>query len=197
MPGRDRFMSGRWRSTRRRWGRASRYGREPQQPRATSLRLRATMPGRGRFMSGRWRSTRRRWGRSIPNTAMSLNNLASLLQARATTRAAQPLHERALAIQEKALGPEHPDTARASTTSAFCFFRPRATRRRAAATTSGRWQSGRRRSAPSIPTRRRASATSPSCSRPRATSPARPLFERALAIEEKALGDEHPNTATT
>ena len=41
----------------------------------------------------------------------SLNNLASLLQEQGDLAAARPLFERALAICEKALGPEHPDTA--------------------------------------------------------------------------------------
>src|SRR5271166_7062680 len=39
--------------------------------------------------------------------------------------------------------------------------------------TSGRWRSARRRSAPIIPTPPRASTTSPPCFSPRATSPAR------------------------
>ena len=100
---------------------------------------------------------------------------------------------------------------------------------------SARWRSARRRSAPSIPIRRRASTTSPAASgpgrprrgaaalraragdprkdaRPRASrygdeprqprqllraqgdlAGARPLFERALDINEKALGAEHPS----
>ena len=63
---------------------------------------------------------------------------------------------------------------------------------------SARWRSARRCSAPSIPTPRRVSTTSPICCWTRATSwGARPLYERALAISEKVLGTEHPDTATS
>ena len=39
---------------------------------------------------------------------MSLNNLATLYQAQDHHAEAEPLHQRALAIREKTLGPEHP-----------------------------------------------------------------------------------------
>ena len=42
----------------------------------------------------------------------SLNNLASLYYAQGKYAQAEPLLQRALAIREKALGPEHPDVAR-------------------------------------------------------------------------------------
>src|SRR5262249_39310648 len=42
---------------------------------------------------------------------MYLNNLAGLLQAQGDFMGARPLYERALAINEKVLGPEHPETA--------------------------------------------------------------------------------------
>ena len=44
-------------------------------------------------------------------TARSLNNLADLLEAQGQPAAARPLLERALAICERTLGPDHPDTA--------------------------------------------------------------------------------------
>ena len=43
--------------------------------------------------------------------ATSLNNLAALYQAQGKYGEAEPLYQRALAIWEKALGPEHPDVA--------------------------------------------------------------------------------------
>ena len=43
--------------------------------------------------------------------AQSLNNLAALYKAQSHYAEAEPLHKRALAIMEKALGPEHPDVA--------------------------------------------------------------------------------------
>src|SRR5208282_3898856 len=70
-----------------------------------------TLRGRGRSTSARWRSGRRRSAPSIPHTAVSLNNLAGLLYAGGALAGARPLFERALAIREKALGPEHPKTA--------------------------------------------------------------------------------------
>ncbi len=43
--------------------------------------------------------------------ATSLNNLAVLYQAQGKYTEAEPLYKRALAITEKALGPEHPTMA--------------------------------------------------------------------------------------
>ena len=40
-----------------------------------------------------------------------LKNWRSSTTSKASTRDAEPLHQRALAICEKALGPEHPDVA--------------------------------------------------------------------------------------
>ncbi len=42
---------------------------------------------------------------------MNFNNLALLYQAQGRYAEAEPLHKRALAIFEKALGPKHPDVA--------------------------------------------------------------------------------------
>ena len=42
---------------------------------------------------------------------LRLNNLAALYHASGAYAKAEPLYQRALAIREKALGPEHPDTA--------------------------------------------------------------------------------------
>ena len=43
--------------------------------------------------------------------ATSLNGLGNLLLGQGDYAGAQPLHERALAIREAALGPEHPHVA--------------------------------------------------------------------------------------
>jgi tetratricopeptide (TPR) repeat protein len=51
-------------------------------------------------------------GPEHPDTAQSLDNLASLLQDQSDRTRARPLYERALAIREKVLGAEHPNTAR-------------------------------------------------------------------------------------
>ena len=44
--------------------------------------------------------------------ANSLNNLAVLLKTKGDYAGAEPLYRRALAIRERALGPDHPDTAK-------------------------------------------------------------------------------------
>ena len=50
-------------------------------------------------------------GTDHPDTATSLNNLASLYQAQGKYAEAEPLFQRALAISEQQLGKDHPDTA--------------------------------------------------------------------------------------
>ena len=51
------------------------------------------------------------FGPQDPRLATSLNNLAVLYASQGKYPEAEPLHQRALAIREKALGPEHPDVA--------------------------------------------------------------------------------------
>jgi tetratricopeptide (TPR) repeat protein len=50
------------------------------------------------------------------------NNLAVLFFSQGRYREAEPLYERALAIREKALGPEHPDVARNLNNLAFLYY---------------------------------------------------------------------------
>ena len=52
-----------------------------------------------------------KFGEQDPRFAASLNNLGLLYQAQGQYAQAEPLYERALAIAEKALGPEHPNVA--------------------------------------------------------------------------------------
>ena len=94
-------------------------------------------------------------GPEHPDTAISLNNLAYLLQAQGDLVAARPLYERALAIREKVLDSEHPETAISLNNLAYLL---------------------------------QAQGD---------LAAARPLYERALAIREKVLGPEHPVTATS
>ncbi|CAN0540423.1 unnamed protein product, partial [Ectocarpus sp. 12 AP-2014] len=51
------------------------------------------------------------YGADHPEVATTLNNLAGLLETQGEYTAAETLYERSLAIQEAALGPEHPDVA--------------------------------------------------------------------------------------
>jgi tetratricopeptide (TPR) repeat protein len=94
-------------------------------------------------------------GPEHPETAESLNNLASLLWAQDNLAGARPLCERALAISEKVFGREHPKMATSLNNLALVL------------------------------------------SDQGDLTDARPLFERALEIHEKVLGPEHPETATS
>ena len=127
-----------------------------------------------------------------------LNGLASYRYgALGAYAAARPLNERALAIREKVLGPEHPDTANSLDNLALLLQ------------AQGELAAAR-------PLNERALAIREEVLGPEhsdtATSlnnlalllqaqgelaAARPLNERALAIREKVLGPEHPDTANS
>ena len=111
---------------------------------------------------------------------------------------ARPLYRaRAGDTAKRYLAPSIPTRRRASTTSPACSSDQGDFARRGRSV-SARWRYAKRRLGPSIPKRRRASTASPTCSGTRATlAAARPLYERALAIREKVLGPEHPDTATS
>ena len=126
-----------------------------------------------------------------------LNNAGGYFRGRAAYVAARSLRERALAIREKVLGPEHPHTATSLNDLAYLLE------------AQGDFAGAR-------PLYERALATYEKVLGPEhphtATSldnlagllkdqgdlaGARPLQERALAIREKVLGPEHPHTATS
>jgi len=130
------------------------------------------------------------WASHLLNALASYRHgaLAAYVQAR-------PLFERALAIKEKALGPEHPETATSLNNLALLL-----------------WEQGDY-SAPR-PLYERTLAIYDKALGPEHPSTAmslnnlanllmdqgdfagsRPLYERALAINEKAFGSEHPATA--
>ena len=69
------------------------------------------MPMPSRCTSDRWRYGRKRSVPIIPMLRRSLNNLAALYDKQGRYADAEPLYKRSLAIQEKALGPDHPDVA--------------------------------------------------------------------------------------
>jgi tetratricopeptide (TPR) repeat protein len=134
-------------------------------------------------------------GAEHPDTATSLNNLASSIRAQGDLAGPRSLYERALAIRDKVLGPEHPDTATSLSDLAFLIQ------------DQGDFGGAQ-------PLCKRALAIRDKMLGPEhpdtATSlnnlgfllqvqgdltGARPLFERALAIRDKVLGPEHPDTA--
>ncbi len=69
------------------------------------------------------------FGPQDPRLAVSLNNLAGLYYAQGRYAEAEPLHRRALAIREVALGPEHPDVGTALNGLALVLRRPGQVRR--------------------------------------------------------------------
>ena len=160
---------------------------------AISTATKATTRRPSRCINARWPSGRRRSGRST-RCRQSLNNLANLYSAKGDYAKAEPLYQRALAIWEKALGPDTP--------TSLISQQPR------------HLYSDKGDYAKAEPLYRRALAIREKALGPEhpdvATSlnnladlyndkgdyaKAEPLYQRALAIREKALGPEHPNSA--
>ncbi|HEV2495519.1 MAG TPA: tetratricopeptide repeat protein [Terriglobia bacterium] len=125
-----------------------------------------------------------------------LNNLGIVLEAEAKYTEAEPLYRRALATNEKALGPEHPDVATDLNNLAALYAE------------QGEY-------AEAEPLYKRALAIAEKALGPEHLDVAKdlnnlaalytergeyaeaePLYKRALAIAEKALGPEHPDVAT-
>jgi tetratricopeptide (TPR) repeat protein len=135
------------------------------------------------------------FGPEHPNTAVSLYNLARLLQDQGALAEARPLIERALAIKERQLGPEHPTTAASLNNLArllqdqgdFAAARPLYERVLVIS---------EKRLGPEHPGTAASLNNLAGLLRDQgALAEARPLYERALAIREKRLGPEHPDTA--
>ncbi|MBD2161203.1 tetratricopeptide repeat protein [Limnothrix sp. FACHB-1083] len=129
------------------------------------------------------------------NLATSLNNLAALYYSQGQYEAAEPLYRRALEIQERVLGADHPDTA-ASLNNLAELYR-----------SQGRYEAAE-------PLYRRAleiwervlGADHPDTagslnnlallySSQGRYEAAEPLLRRALEIKERVLGADHPDTA--
>ena len=109
---------------------------------------------------------------------------------------AEPLYQRALAIHEKALGPDHPDTATALNNLAELY---RATGAYAQAEPLYQRALAIREKALGPEHPDTATALNNLAELYHATgayAKAEPLYQRALAIHEKALGPDHPDTAT-
>jgi tetratricopeptide (TPR) repeat protein len=136
-------------------------------------------------------------GPEHPDTATSLDNLATLYNHQGQYSEAERLYQRALMIREKILGPEHPDTAASLNGLAYLYY------------DSGRWHEVE-------PLLERALSIKEKIHGPEhpdtATSlndlallynerarygEAERLYQRALMIREKILGPEHPDTAET
>ena len=90
--------------------RPPRRGPQPQQP-GRRVQDKASTPTPSRSTSARWRSTRRRSAQTTPTWPRPSTTWPACTRTKASTPTPRALYKRALAIREKALGPDHPDVA--------------------------------------------------------------------------------------
>ncbi len=113
-------------------------------------------------------------GKEHPITATSLSNLGNVVYLQGKLKEAEAVHRRVLAIREKVLGPEHPDTATSMNNLANV-----------------------------LQEQGKDEMLSPSEARAQARfnlqvyTETENLFRKALAIQERTLGPDHPATANT
>lgn len=113
-------------------------------------------------------------GKEHPTTATSLSNLGNVLYLQGKFKEAEAVHRRVLAIREKVLGPEHPDTATSMNNLANVLQ-----------------EQGKDEML--SPSEARAQARF----NLQAYTETEGLFRKALAIQERTLGPNHPATANT
>ena len=149
-------------------------------------------------------------GTKHPYVATSLNNLAESLREQGKYAEAEPLYRRAIAIGEKTLGPEHPDVANglnnlvSSQFQSVLYF-PRHCEEHSDAAIHAEAAKSTKDGSPrpdrsglAMTNLRHFSSDMTLAELLREQgkyAEAEPLFRRALAISEKALGPEHPNVA--
>ncbi len=137
-------------------------------------------------------------GSAHPDTAISLSNLALLYNEQGRYSEAEPLYQRALAIREQALGSAHPDTALSlNNLASFYVEHDRYTlRQNHSLNPPSLFVS--RYSAPTHPETANSLVNLASLySKQGRYNEAEPLYQRALAIYEQALGSSHPDTANS
>jgi len=115
-------------------------------------------------------------GMEHPLTATGLSNLGNVRYLQGKFADAETAHRRALGIREKVLGPNHPDTATSLNNLANVLFEQGKDERTSAADQRARASSGQR---------------------VQSVSEVEGLYRRALAIQERVLGPEHPALANT
>ena len=128
-------------------------------------------------------------------TAWLMNQAGVLLFSKALYAEAEPLYERALAIREKALGPEHPDVAM-SLNNLAALYRNQGAYAKAEPLYERALAIREKALGPEHPDVATSLNNLAVLYRNQgAYAKAEPLYERALAIREKALGPEHPDVA--
>jgi CHAT domain-containing protein/tetratricopeptide (TPR) repeat protein len=115
-------------------------------------------------------------GPEDPQTATSLSNLGNVYYLQGRFAEAEKIHRQVLAIREKVLGPDHPDTATSLNNLANVLFEQGKDERASLSEQRARARTGER---------------------VQALSEIESLYRRALAIQEKKLGPDHPALATT
>ena len=138
-------------------------------------------------------------GRGPPRHRQQLQQPGLLTsQAQGKYAEAEPLYRKALAIRRKVLGEDHPDTATSYNNLAVQPAGPGQVRRGRAAVPQGPGDPPQ--GAGRGPPRHRHQLQQPGLlpAMPRASTP-RPsrCYRKALAIRRKALGEDHPDTATS
>ena len=131
-----------------------------------------------------------------PRCRHRLNNLAVLYRDQGRYAEAEPLYKRALAIREKALGPDHPDVGTSAQQPGRAVSEPGPLRRGRAAVQA---RPGDREKAlgPDHPDVGHSLNNLAELYRDQGRyAEAEPLYKRALAIREKALGPDHPDVGT-
>jgi tetratricopeptide (TPR) repeat protein len=136
------------------------------------------------------------WELAFPEAAYLLNQTAVFLYERARYEEAEPHYARALAIREKALGPEHPDVAQNLNNLAELYR------------AQGRYEAAEPLYQQALAIAEKALGPEHQAVGTRLNNlaelyytqgryeEAKLLYARALAIVEKALGPEHPLTTT-
>jgi tetratricopeptide (TPR) repeat protein len=127
-------------------------------------------PAAAAFKEATLTLTTSEFGPDAAETATALNNLALTYERLARSTEAEPLYRRAIEIDEKALGKEHPDVATRCNNLAS-LLQDRASMPRPSRSIGGRSRSTRRPSARSIPALRRITTISLDCFRTRASMP--------------------------
>jgi tetratricopeptide (TPR) repeat protein len=136
-------------------------------------------------------------GAAHPDTATSLNNLATLHYHQGKYEEAEPLYERALQIREQQLGAAHPETA-SSLNNLAALYRAQGKYEEAEPLYERALQISEQQLGPEHPdTATSLNNLAELYQAQGKYEEAEPLYERALQIREQQLGPEHPATATS
>ncbi|HMD99609.1 MAG TPA: tetratricopeptide repeat protein [Terriglobia bacterium] len=157
--------------------------------------LAAAEYGQGHYPAAE--SALRKAGAVHSDDPLILNDLGVVLDAEAKYGEAEPLLKRTLAIDQKALGPEHPNVATNLNSLATLYYK-QGEYAEAEPLIKGALAIDKKALGPEHPgVARDLNNLAVLYHDQGRYSEAEPLYQRALAIDEKALGPEHPRVAAT